>query len=111
MPTYCYSDDVGKVHERVFRMGQAPKLIRLNDGRVAVRDFQAEHVSMPSSAGWPLECIASGVNAAQAGELREFFRVNGCPTEVTNDGNPVYTSASHRRKALKLRGMHDRNSF
>lgn len=111
MPFYCYADDTGKIHDRFFRMGDAPQSIRLDDGRVAVRDIAAEHVSVPSSFGWPLECIASGVHPSQAGELRDYLRRAGVPTEVTRDGNPVYTSAQHRRRALKARGMHDRNSF
>jgi len=58
-----------------------------------------------------MECIASGVNANQAGELRDFFAKSGVPTEVTSDGNPIYRNASHRRRALKARGFVDRSSY
>lgn len=61
---------------------------------------------------WPaLTCFASGVHASQAQELRDYLRERGCPTEVTENGDPVYTSPAHRKKALKLRGMYDRDSF
>jgi hypothetical protein len=56
-------------------------------------------------------CVGSGVNAEQAPELRKFLADRGCPTAVTNDGDPVYTSAGHRRKALKLRGMCDKGGY
>ena len=59
----------------------------------------------------PLECIASGVNAAQATELRDFFRNHGELIEVTADGNPVYTSSQQRRRCMKIRGIHDNNCY
>ena len=92
-------------------MGDAPKSILLDDGRVALRDFAAEHTSRRAGSGWPMTCFASGVHASQADELRRYLADRGCPTEVTRDGDPVYTSASHRKKALKLRGMYDRQSY
>lgn len=112
MPTYCFSTEEGKTVERVFRMGMAPQTVRLDDGRVASRDYRAERIGMPARKGWPIECFASGVHADQAGELRIFFDKNGCSdVRVTNDGNPIYESASQRKRALKARGLHDRNSF
>jgi hypothetical protein len=75
------------------------------------RSFADERPGVPSTKGWPLECVASGVHASQAGELREFYRKHGCPTEVSEDGNPIYRNAAHRRKALKLRGFKDKASY
>lgn len=92
-------------------MGKAPQSISLPGGEIAKRDFGAEHNSRPAGGGWPLECVASGVSANQAGELRDFLRSRGCPTEVTPMGNPVYRDANHRKRALKLRGLHDNDSF
>ncbi len=111
MPTYCYETKNGEVYERVFRMGKAPRSIMVGNCK-AKRAFFAELASVPSSAGWPMpECIASGVNPKQAGELRSFLSRKGVPTEVTKNGNPVYRSKSHRKAALKARGMHDNNSY
>lgn len=75
------------------------------------RDFAAEQVGRPAKAGWPLICYASGVNASQARELRDHFKEVGVPTEVTANGDCVYTSHSHRKRALACRGIHDANSF
>lgn len=111
MAVYCYSAD-GRTVERVFRMGEAPETVRLDDGTVASRDYRAERIGVPSRTGWPIECIASGVNASQAGELRKFFREHGCSdVQVSRDGNPIYENASQRKRALKARGFYDRNSF
>jgi hypothetical protein len=107
---YCYTADFDTV-ERFFRMGEAPQSIRLEDGRVATRDYRAERIGMPARKGWPLECFASGVHESQAGELRDFFAKHGESITVTKDGNPVYTSPAQRKRALKLRGLCDRNSF
>lgn len=111
MPTYCYSTPDGEIIERFFRMGDAPKAIRLPDGRRATRDMEAEHSPRRAGGGWPMVCFASGVHASQAGELREYFRQHGCPTEVTPAGDPVYRDAQHRKRALKCRNMFDRTSY
>ena len=113
MPLYCYETADKEVMERMFRMGEAPKQIVLADGRIAKRSLVAElkGQASPSAKNWPLTCVASGVHPDQAGELRQTLAKAGVPTEVTKDGDPVYRSASHRRKALKARGLHDRASF
>lgn len=111
MPYYCYSTGDNHVEERFFRMGDAPATITLDDGRVAERDFAAEHSPRTAGAGWPFECFASGVHPSQAGELREFFHKAGVPTEVSKNGDPVYTSAAHRKKALKARGFFDKAAY
>jgi hypothetical protein len=112
MPTYCYEDAAGVVHERDFSiMAQIPPEITLDDGRKARRCYHAERKGAPALKGWPMTCVASGVNASQAGELRDLLARKGVPTEVTRDGDPVYRSASHRRQALKARGFIDRSSY
>jgi hypothetical protein len=64
------------------------------------------------NVGFPaLECIASGVHPSQANELREVYAQRGERVEVTNDGNPIYTSLRQRRRLLELRGLHDNNCF
>jgi hypothetical protein len=115
---YCYRTRDGQLVERSFRIGTAPKSIRV-DGKTARRSLAdetkdlrvgSEHENRPSGT-WPMTCVASGVNAEQAPELRNFLKSAGVPTEVTSDGDPIYTSARHRRKALKARGMVDKASF
>ena len=111
MPTYCYKTEDGIVVERVFRMGEAPRTVQTEEGKTATRDYASEHKSAPTSAGWPLECVASGVHPDQAGELRQYFKRHGVPTEVSKDGNPIYRDANHRKRALKARGLFDRTAF
>lgn len=110
MPVYCYENKNGNVVERVYPIGQAPKGLVV-DGVSYKRSIQAEGVSIPSARGWPIECLGSGVNADQAGELRECFKKAGVPTEVSKDGNPIYRDAKHRKKALKCRGLFDKSSY
>jgi hypothetical protein len=111
MPTYCYRRG-RKVVQRVFRVNERPEEISIG-GKVYRHDRAYEFCSIgvPASSGWPLTCMASGVNPEQAGELRKFYADHGVPTEVTKDGNPVYRNAAHRKKALKARGLHDNSSF
>ena len=114
MPTYCYRsrDRKRRLVSRVFSVSERPEsFVEKGVTYDRSRTDEWEGVSVPPTAGWPLECVASGVHPSQAGELRKFFTDHGCPTEVTADGNPVYRSAAHRRKALKLRGFKDKASF
>lgn len=90
--------------------GAPPHELEL-DGVVARRSFRMERVGVPSSAAWPMACVASGVHPDQAQELRDTFERLGVPTEVNKDGDPVYTSPSHRRKALAARGFYDRAAW
>jgi hypothetical protein len=112
--TYCYETEDGEIVDRVFSMGKAPERITLDDGRGATRSFQAEHAGSRPAGGecWPMApCVASGVNAEQAGELRKHLADRGCRTEVTANGDPIYTSAAHRKRALKIRGFFDKASY
>ena len=113
MPIYCFKTDDDEIVERYFSMSDVPDEVVTTDGRVAVRNFQAENSPRGARGNcWPMApCLGSGVNPAQSGELRKFLADRGCPTEVNRDGDPIYTSAGHRKKALKLRGMHDNASY
>ena len=124
MPIHCYRTEDGEQIEREFSRGGATATLTLDDGRVAFRDYQTElsgtmgfvkgsdspcRPNRPKRP-WPMApCVASGVNAEQAGELRKHLADRGCPTEVTSQGDPIYTSAAHQKKALKIRGFTDRN--
>lgn len=119
MPTYCYKAPDHEIIELAFPSGEAPPCVELESGQVAIRDRRAELAGSTISIRgqgrntrtYPMTCYASGVHPDQAGDLRQYLQERGCPTEVTPQGDPVYTSAAHRKKALKLRGLHDRNSF
>ncbi len=112
---YCYRTKSGELIEQNFPIGAAPRVIVVG-GKKAERSFADErksfgmgtkHEGRPSGT-WPMTCMASGVHPEQAGQLREFLAKSGVPTEVTSGGDPIYTSARHRRKALKVRGMIDK---
>ena len=98
MPIYCYETKRGAIVERVFPVGKAPRAIRVGRSE-ATRSFASERKGFPPKSGWPMTCYASGVNASQAGELRDLLASKGVPTEVTKDGDPVYRDSTHRKKA------------
>jgi hypothetical protein len=68
-------------------------------------------VALRHGSTWPMVCVASGVQASQAGELREFFQKHGETVAVTADGDPVYTSSRQRKRLLELRGFVDKSAF
>jgi hypothetical protein len=91
-------------------MADVPKSVITDGHKKAARDFQAENLpKRAGGSGWPMApCFASGVNPEQAQELRDHFKRHGCPTEVTNDGDPVYRSPGHQKRALACRNMHNK---
>lgn len=55
----------------------------------------------------PVESVAMGVGAEQAGELRKTLSgIPGC--EVKRNGNPVFTGAKARDRAMRRLGFFDR---
>ncbi len=95
-------------------MGEAPEEFVLSTGEIAIRDRPAEiatqSVSVRGGSGhvrrtWPMPpCVGSGVHASDGPKLAKFLKDRGCPTQVV-DGDPIYTSAAHQKKALKLRNF------
>lgn len=109
---YAYKKPSGEIHWLSQPVGATPPPVTLEvDGVTATRSYQAERVGVPATQGWPMECIASGVNAEDAQKLRDEFDRVGVPTEVTRDGDPIYRNAAHRKRALKARGLHDRLAY
>ncbi len=117
MPTYCYTTEDGETVEREFARGEAPEFVAIFSKEIHVhvradRDYRAELSPTHSTgAGWPIECVGSGVNANQAQELRDEFKRCGVPTDVSSDGNPIYRDVAHRRRALEARGLIDKSSY
>ena len=111
MMTYCFTNKrTGVTIERQFDMNNIPERVKYR-GRVFGKNRRAEIKGVPPTKGWPIECIASGVHADQAQELRDHFKRNGLNIEVTKDGNPVYKTNKEQRRALRCRGMVNKSSF
>ena len=121
MPIYCFTTIYGgETIERSFPAGEAPQEV-MDNGMCYIRDYQAEVAGQTAivkgtsnrvKRTWPMApCVASGVHPDQSQELRDHLSNRGCPTEVSGGGNPIYTSAAHRKKALKIRGFFDKASY
>ena len=61
------------------------------------------------SGGWPMYCEASGCHISQVEEFEKMMADAGCPTSFTG-GRAEYTSNAHRTKALKIRGIIDKDA-
>lgn len=111
MPLYCFTTDDHETVEEYFPMGKAPQEIRLSSGKLAFRDYAAEHSTKHRpGAGWPMKpCVSTGVNAAQAHELRDFYKKHGETIEVSSSGDPIYTSQRQMDRDLKRRGFVNMN--
>lgn len=111
MATYCYKTRSGQVIERQFPVGQAPSMIRVKN-EDAKRSLAAElRTKTVPARNWPLECVASGVSPEQSGALAAHLEAKGVPTEVSRNGNPIYRDAHHRQRALRARGLFDKDSY
>ena len=119
MPTYCYSNSDGVTIERFFHMKEdLPKVVmdyttarETQSSPLFTRDYSKERKSLQTetSTGWPMEpCVSSGVDPSQAQELRDHLKKHGVPTEVTPQGDPIYRTPTHQKRALACRGMHNK---
>lgn len=86
--------------------------------QVTKEEFDAEYPDKPlggsSPSGhlpscWPMESWSAGVHATQVREHMERDRKVGVPTEYTERGDPIFTSAEHRYRYMKSIGYHDKN--
>jgi len=121
MSLFVFSTATGDDVERVFPMGACPASVEIG-GRIARRNRSLEYqhtfvkgTKTPVKRGygtWPMQgCVASGVQPNQAQELRDFYKKHSMNVEVNKDGDPIYISAKQREKALRIRGIHDKNSY
>lgn len=60
--------------------------------------------------GWPFHCEASAVHPSQAQEFEKLMHDAGVPTTFRSDGCPKYENNAHRTRALKVRGMVDKDA-
>ena len=109
MPTYCYSSKDGRIVERVYPVGSAPKRIQIQ-GRVYHRDFALERPNTRPPGNWPMESYALGVNPDQAKEAEAESVKMGVPTQFASNGDAVFTSPSHRKRYAEALGYFDRNA-
>jgi len=84
--------------------------ITLDDGRQAHDMGIVREKTHDVHGTYPMTSYACGVHAEEVPERMVADRQAGVPTEYSNDGDPVFTSAGHRNKYLKMRGIHDRNA-
>ena len=111
MPTFCYSNKVGKVLELNFAAGKAPSRVRHN-GLWFYRDIAAEHNGFKRAAPkWPILSESMGCHPSQVEQFTKHYQEIGVPTEFTKDGQAVFRDRAHRRAALKATGHIDRDSF
>ena len=117
MPTYCFRDEQGGLHEVFMSLRQydaevAADGTMVKDGRKLTLDVCAQHAGTRQTCGnWPQVSMAAGVLPSQVGEARELAAKLGVPTEFTKSGDAVFTSASHRRMFLRKHGLHDKRAY
>jgi hypothetical protein len=109
MPYYCFTDDQDNTISRFYRMGKAPKQVKLG-GVVFKRNIRAEHAGTKHTPGnWPLKSDAAGVHPNQIKEAHAHSVKIGIPTQFTPDGRAIFTGRKHRKDYCRAIGLHDRN--
>lgn len=109
--TYCYRRVDGVVVEREFPCGEAPKSVKCADGRMAVRDFHAEHMPHDADKGQHiayangLRSMAAGVHPSQIPEAMKQLGHTG--VRFDPDGTAVFDSREIRNRHNEASGMRD----
>lgn len=110
MPTYCFKDPEGRIHEEVFHMDEVPKTIKTEDGVVCKRSISAEiRAQGKATNAYPRKSYAMAVPAWQAKELTEKSKEAGIPTTHDERGRPELRTEKHRKEYAEWRGFTDFN--
>ena len=59
----------------------------------------------------PMLSDAMAVHSEQIEEVAALDKAKGVPTSYLEDGRPIITSEDHKRRLMRSRGLHDRNSY
>lgn len=118
MPIYCYvePDSNECCHEGIFSIDQAPRIIRLPDGRVVQKACAgARHNGKgPTCAHpkYPYYETATAVLPCQKAEVEQYCADQGVPTTFKTIGcetRPKIEDRVHRANYHGCRGFYDRD--
>ena len=84
--------------------------ITLDDGAKAYDYGIVRKKSLQTAGNWPMASYAAGVSPDEVPELQKIDRLHGVKTEYTADGDPIFTSKSHRKKYCEVHKLFDRNA-
>jgi len=109
---YCYACKCGNKIEKSMPMSEFSEFTECPEcGGTMGIDIAAQQNGMRDTpSNWPLESDAAGVHPDQAKEYGDYLREKGVPTEIRENGNPVFTSQRHRKLVCQATGMYDRNA-
>jgi hypothetical protein len=112
VPSYAYSCECGESFDRTMPISQCTRKVKCECGRVAKRDFAAEHGSTAHIPGnWPMQSDAMGVHPSQCKDAYEQSVRLGVPTRFDRKtGCAVLESAGHRKRFAEALGYYDRNA-
>lgn len=78
------------------------------------RDLVAEQEGRRDTPGtYPMTSYAAGISPDEVKEFEKSDAAAGVPTEYTkgpDGGDPIFTSAKHRKKYCRLHELYDRNA-
>ena len=60
---------------------------------------------------WPMTSEGAGVHPSQIAEAEAGSIARGVPVKFTKQGDAIFKSKEHRRKALKMFGMYDEDGY
>lgn len=110
MATFCYTTRDGETVEDFYPCGQAPKKIKLPDGRSACRDYVAEIAGKGSQLPgcWPLKSTSMGVLPSQVKQAAEKDISLGVPTDYCEKtGRVIFSDPNHQYRWMKAHGAHN----
>ena len=80
------------------------------DASVMNRDFKADFGKQRVADVWPMASYAAGVHPDEVPEMKKYDKEHGVPTEYNNDGDPIFTSRTHRKQYCEAHHLFDRSA-
>lgn len=119
MPTYCYRDPKGNIHEVTMSVAEKEacevtiddkQYYTLESGVTCERDMIAEHMGFRNTPGtYPYYSDAMGVHPDQIPECRDYLSKRGVNAQFHPDGRVLVESKGQRKAMAEARGFYDRN--
>ena len=111
MPVYSFICVCGKVDEIQRPMSASGKRLKCACGKLMRRNFGAEAPGRRAASDtYPHASYALGGHPDDRAKMTQDAINKNVPTEINRDGDPVFTSAGHRKKYCEAFGFYDRNA-
>lgn len=80
-------------------------------GNMADEVNRAPNVVGCNGKCWPMVSEAAGISPEGVPDMKKRMLEQGVHCDFDNEGRPIFTSGTHRKKCLKVMGLVDKSAY